>query len=210
MKYSHEPKNPAKFQAKFDNFYSWFATTYCFLIEIFPFWKKWIEKSLPYISGPKVLEVSFGTGHLLCQYAHKFDVYGVDLNKKMLSLAENQLRKKGLKANLRNANVESLPYEDNYFDTVVNTMAFSGYPDGELALSEMLRVLKPQGQLILIDINYPKNHNLLGSTLIEFWKYSGDLVRNMDKLFKKFNVQYNEQELGGFGSVHLYLCTLSA
>ncbi len=210
MKYSDEPQNPAQFQAKFDNFYSWFATPYYFLLELFPFWKKWLEKSLPYISGPKVLEVSFGTGHLLCQYADKFDVYGVDLNKKMLSLAENQLRKKGLKATLQLGNVESLPYKDNYFDTVVNTMAFSGYPDGELALSEMLRVLKPQGQLILIDINYPKNHNLLGSTLIEFWKYSGDLIRNMEKLFKKFNVKYNEQELGGFGSVHLYLCTKSA
>lgn len=127
----------------------------------------------------------------------------------MLSLAENQLRKKGLKATLQLGNVESLPYKDNYFDTVVNTMAFSGYPDGELALSEMLRVLKPQGQLILIDINYPKNHNLLGSTLIEFWKYSGDLVRNMDQLLKKFKVKYNEEELGGFGSVHLYLCTKS-
>ena len=209
MKYSDEPQNPAQFQAKFDNFYSWFATPYYFLLELFPFWKKWLEKSLPYISGPKVLEVSFGTGHLLCQYADKFDVYGVDLNKKMLSLAENQLRKKGLKATLQLGNVESLPYKDNYFDTVVNTMAFSGYPDGELALSEMLRVLKPQGLLILIDINYPKNHNLLGSTLIEFWKYSGDLVRNMDQLLKKFKVKYNEEELGGFGSVHLYLCTKS-
>lgn len=71
----------------------------------------------------------------------------------------------------------------------------------------MLRVLKPQGRLIIIDMNYPKNRNFLGSMLTEFWKASGDIIRNMKSLFNSFNIGFSEQEIGGFGSVHLYLCT---
>jgi len=162
---------------------------------------------LPYLTGKKVLEVSFGTGHLLCKYADKFEVYGIDLNKNMLSIAQKKLSQNGLKANLQIGNVESLPYENEYFDTVINTMAFSGYPDGHKALSEMLRVLKPQGRLIIIDINYPINYNFLGLILTKFWKNSGDIIRNMKKLFANLNINFSDQEIGGFGSVHLYLCT---
>lgn len=206
MKYSNEPKDQNEFQEKFNNFYSWFAPIYCFLIKIFPLWNKWTEKALLYTSGKKVLEVSFGTGHLLSQYADKYEVFGIDLNEKMLSITQRKLTKKGLKANLQLGNVESLPYANDCFDTVINTMAFSGYPDGHKALSEMLRVLKPQGQLIIIDINYPSNHNFLGSILTEFWKFSGDIIRDMKRLFSSFNIKYSDREIGGFGSVHLYLC----
>lgn len=86
-------------------------------------------------------------------------------------------------------------------------MAFSGYRDGHRSLSEMLRVLKPQGRLIIIDINYPENYNFLGSVLTEFWKANGDIIRNMKKLFENFNINFTDREIGGFGSVHLYLCT---
>jgi ubiquinone/menaquinone biosynthesis C-methylase UbiE len=96
MKYSIEPKNKNKFQKKFNDFYTWSAPLYCFFIKIFPFWKKWTGKALPHISGKKVLEISLGTGDLLYRYANKFEVFGIDLNKKMLSIAQEKLDKNGL------------------------------------------------------------------------------------------------------------------
>lgn len=103
MKYSNEPKDKNRFQEKFNNFYSWFAPIYRFLIKVFPLWSKWIEKAIPYITGNKVLEVSFGTGHLLSQYAHKFEVFGVDLNRKMVSIAQQTLKKKWIKSESSNS-----------------------------------------------------------------------------------------------------------
>ena len=87
-------------------------------------------------------------------------------------------------------------------DCVLNTMAFSGYPDGRKALRELLRVLKPAGRLVLIDINYPADGNRLGTWLTECWRYAGDLIRDMSGLFREFSLEHTDQEIGGWGSVH--------
>ena len=103
------------------------------------------------------------------------------------------------------ANIESLPFENETFDTIVNTMAFSGYPDGNKAMSEIRRVLKTRGRLIIIDINYPQNGNWVGKKLINLWILSGDLVRDMKTLFEKFTFDFTDEEIGGFGTIHKYV-----
>ena len=109
--------------------------------------------------------------------------------------------------------MEAIPYADGTFDTIVNTMAFSGYPDGKLALSELLRVLKPGGRLIMVDVNYPSNGNWAGNLLTKCWEAGGDIIRDMPALFAEFGLEWTEEEVGGFGSVHLYVvekCTPKA
>ena len=98
-----------------------------------------------------------------------------------------------------------MPYEDGFFDSIVNTMAFSAYPDAEKALSEIHRVLKPRGKLIMVDIDYPLKRKGFGMTITKFWIAMGDLIRDMAPLFKQFNFEYTDEEIGGFGSVHLYV-----
>jgi ubiquinone/menaquinone biosynthesis C-methylase UbiE len=86
-------------------------------------------------------------------------------------------------------------------------MAFSGYPNANAAMSEMRRVLKPQGRLVMIDVNYPDDNNLPGRTLMGIGRVSGDLIRDMNSLFQAFEFDANDTEIGGFGSIHLYLAT---
>ena len=131
-----------------------------------------------------VIRPSFGTGWLMTQYADRFEVHGVDLNNRMVDIAQENLDRSGLSAKLQQGNVESLPFSDELFDTVLCTMAFSGYPNAQRALSEMVRVLKPIGRIVLIDVNYPANENWFGVILTRFWARSGDLVRDMDTLFE--------------------------
>jgi ubiquinone/menaquinone biosynthesis C-methylase UbiE len=203
--YSTEPENKAKYTTRNDKYYFVSAGVYDFLVKVLPTWKIWLGHALPFIEGPRVLEVSFGTGYLLTQYADRFETHGIDYNEKMVATAKKNLARKGITANLRQGNVESLPYEDNSFDTVVNTMAFTGYPDAQKALSELHRVLKRGGKLVMIDTAYPKDGNWLGVQATKFWIAFGDLVRDMDKLFRAFNFEITDQEIGGFGSVHLYI-----
>ena len=160
-------------------------------------------KAIPHIEGPRVLEVSFGTGYLLSQYADRFDTYGIDFNEKMVLIARKNLNKKGYKANLIQGNVESLPYETNSFDCLVNTMAFTGYPNAHKSMSELYRVLKPGGKLVMVDINYPKNRNIFGKIMTRFWIAAGDIIRDMDEVLKAFDFDYKSEEIGGFGSVQL-------
>ncbi len=205
--YPAEPRDAEAFTTRFDRLYSQLARPYDLAVRVLPVWRHWISAALPHIRGPRVLEVSFGTGWLLTRYAGNFETYGVDLNERMVAIARRNLARTGVTAELRQANVEALPYPDGHFDSVVNTMAFSGYPNGQRAMSEMHRVLRSQGRLVLIDVGYPPDGNRLGSALVGIWKHSGDVIRDMAPLFDSFGFDVNHEQIGGFGSVHLYVAT---
>ena len=204
--YSVEPPDARAYQEGFDRTYTRIAGVYDTAVKFLPIWKTWLKRALPHIRGRRVLEVSFGTGYLMTHYAGQFDVYGIELNARMLSVAKKNLRRVGLSANLRQGKVEDLPYDDGFFDTVVNTMAFSGYPDGTKAMTELRRVLAPSGRLVLIDINYPVDRNWVGAKLTRCWQLAGDIIRDMDKILVAHGFDYEDIEIGGFGSVHMYIC----
>lgn len=206
-KYSTEPTDSIGFTKKFDSFYTSSASVYEAAVRRLPVWKTWLGRALPHTEGPRVLEVSFGTGYLLGRYARGVEVHGVDYNRTMVETARRGLSRSERAASLVQANVEGLPYRDGTFDSLVNTMAFSGYPNGSKALAEMTRVLRPGGKLILIDIAYPADENWIGTLCTALWKLSGDLIRDMRKLFDEFDLGYSDEEIGGSGSVHLYVAT---
>jgi ubiquinone/menaquinone biosynthesis C-methylase UbiE len=203
--YTKESKLNVDFTEKNNLLYSKIAKGYDIVIKVLPFWKTWITHVIPHIQGQNVLEVSFGTGLLLSQYADKFETCGIDYNAKMVEVAKKNLKSKSISADLIQGNVESLPYESESFDTVINTMAFTGYPDSNKAMSELKRVLKTNGKLIIVDINYPNNMNFLGRSLTKLWMSLGDVIRDMDNIFNHFELDYSDVEIGGFGSVHLYI-----
>ena len=143
----------------------------------------------------------------MTKYAAKYSVCGFDYNFALASKAKRNLLQANLDADLQQADVHHIPYQSGCFDTVVNTMAFSGYPDGLKAMREMKRVLKPEGRLVLLDVNYPKDRNTLGMALGRGWAKLGDIIRDMEFLFRQLNLEYTVEEVGGFGSIHLYIAT---
>ena len=203
--YSTEPDDGEQFTRDLDRMYTLFARAYDLAVKAFPVWKTWLRHALPHIRGPKVLEVSFGTGYLLTQYADRFETHGIDYSQKMLSVACANLEKKGIEARLQQGSVESLPYADESFDCVVNTMAFTAYPDGAKAMSELHRVLKRGGRLVMIDVGYPTDGNWLGMRMTRVWVALGDIVRDTGAMLHQFDFEYTEREIGGFGTVHLYV-----
>ncbi len=179
-RYSAEPADPQAYTAANDRLYRRFARVYDVVVKAVPLWRRWIGHALPEIRGPRVLEVSFGTGWLLTQYAGRYRTDGVDLNPELIAVARRNLARARVRADLVQGSVEALPYPDATFDTVVNTMAFTGYPDAPAAAAELARVLKPGGRLVLIDINYPGDANRLGTVLVDrFWKPFGDIIRDV-------------------------------
>lgn len=209
MKYVPEPEEKEKFTQQFDRFYTSFAKGYDLAVKVLPFWKRWLKATLPHIQGPRVLEISFGTGYLLRQYADQYETFGLDYNQRFVDMLQERLVTNGLSADIRQGNVEELPYADEYFDTIVNTMAFTAYPDGEKAMSEMHRVLKPGGKIVMVDVDYPFDKNRLGIFITKAWIAGGDIVRDMQPLFNKFDFEFTDEEIGGYGSVHLYIAKKS-
>lgn len=200
-----EPKNPKAYTTHFNTFYSLFSWIYDFLVKHDPTWQGIVGHAIPHIRGPRVLEVSFGTGWLLTQYASRFETCGIDLNEKMIRITSHNLQTAGINAHLQRANVEALPYRSETFDTIVNTAAFGGYPRADRAMGEFYRVLKPGGRLVMIDISYPKDGNWLGRALARFTELTGDILRDMGPIFTRNGFSYYEEVIGGYSSMYLYI-----
>ena len=203
--YSNESENSTEHTEILDKGYSKYVRAYDLAVKLLPIWKTWIKAVVPHIEGNRVLEASFGTGYLLLQFADDYETHGIDINNNMIKMAKKNLSQKGVKASLQWANVEELPFPDNYFDTVVNTMAFSGYPNGKRALAEFHRVLKEGGKLLIVDFDYPSNRNIFGYWLTKLMESAGDTIRDMSKILPDFHFEFTEKEIGGFGSVHFYV-----
>ena len=203
--YSKEPENSLEYSKNLDEGYSKFAKIYDAAVKLLPIWKTWIKTVIPHIESKRVLEASFGTGYLMMHYANKYETYGIDFNRKMVETAKKNIARKNIEATLQQANVEQLPFSDNYFDTIINTMAFTGYPNGKKAMSEFYRVLKDGGKLLIVDFDYPANRNCFGYWLTKLMESAGDTIRDISKLLEEFSFEFTKEEIGGFGSVHFYI-----
>lgn len=84
-------------------------------------------------------------------------------------------------------------------------MAFTGYPDGDSAISELKRVLKKGGKLLLVDFDYPKDRSFMGYLTVRLWKKLGDIIKDINALLIKYDFDFEDLPIGGFGSVHLFI-----
>ena len=98
-----------------------------------------------------VLDVGVGTGADLPYFPPGVRTTGVDLSPAMLDVARERARELGVHADLREGDAQALPFDDASFDSVVCTLALCAIPDDRAAITEMHRVLRPGGSLLLLD-----------------------------------------------------------
>jgi len=98
-----------------------------------------------------VLEVAIGTGLNLPHYRADQRVAGIDISGEMLAIARRRATELGRRVELQEGDAHRLPFGDGSFDTVVCTLSLCNIPDTDRALSEMHRVLRPDGRLVLVD-----------------------------------------------------------
>jgi demethylmenaquinone methyltransferase/2-methoxy-6-polyprenyl-1,4-benzoquinol methylase len=107
--------------------------------------------------GETVLEVGFGTGHALTEIAGQVGeggrLCGLDLTPQMIARARRRLarRRPTSRVELHEGDARRMPYEDGDFDAVYMAAALELFdnPDIPVVLSEIRRVLKADGRLVL-------------------------------------------------------------
>lgn len=112
--------------------------------------------------GQRVLDVGAGTGTLvvlLAQGEPNASVTGVDGDPAILRIATRKVRDAAVEAHFDCAMSYALPYEDASFDRVVSSLFFHhlSWPDKQRTLAELMRVLKPGGELHVADWGRPAN-----------------------------------------------------
>ena len=102
--------------------------------------------------GGKILEVGIGTGISLPEYSRHDSIVGVDLSEEMLQRARERVAELSLtNVQLKTMDAEHLAFPDNSFDAVVALLVVSTVPHPRAALDEFARVIKPGGEIILMN-----------------------------------------------------------
>ena len=104
-------------------------------------------------TGGRILEVGVGTGASLPEYARRNRLVGIDISEPMLRKAQERVSERRLD------NVEALAvmdaahlaFPDESFDVVMAQYVITAVPDPEAALDEFARVLKPGGEIVLVN-----------------------------------------------------------
>jgi len=103
--------------------------------------------------GGRILDVGVGTGLSLSDYARSTRICGVDISEPMLRRAQMRVRAQNLTnvETLAVMDAKNLAFRDAFFDAVVAQYVITAVPDPEGTLDDFVRVLKPGGELILVN-----------------------------------------------------------
>lgn len=120
-------------------------------------WKAFTIAQAGIRPGFKVLDIAGGTGDLAKVFAKQAspsgDVWLTDINESMLRVGRDRLLNQGIQVSTLLCDAEKLPFPDHYFDRVSVAFGLRNMTHKELALSEMRRVLKPGGKLLVLEFS---------------------------------------------------------
>jgi ubiquinone/menaquinone biosynthesis C-methylase UbiE len=113
-------------------------------------WRAWINVVLPFLVGPRILEIGYGTGHLMASLStdRAIRAVGLDESRQMARLAR---RRVALPVPLLRGMAQRLPFCAESFETVVSTFPSEYISDTQTA-SEIYRVLAPGGRLVILPL----------------------------------------------------------
>ncbi len=124
-------------------------------------WKRFLLSQTGLRPGQKALDVAGGTGDITVGLSKQVGSSGLvvlsDINAEMLRHGRDRLLDQGIVGNVEFAlaNAERLPFADRSFDCVTIAFGLRNVTDKAAALASMYRVLKPGGQLMVLEFSKP-------------------------------------------------------
>jgi demethylmenaquinone methyltransferase/2-methoxy-6-polyprenyl-1,4-benzoquinol methylase len=138
---------------------------------------RWRSRAVDLAAVPaagRALDVASGTGDLALELAARMgpagEVVGTDFSERMLELARQKAAARvgaGARLRFEAANALELPYEDSSFDAATVGFGARNFSDLSRGLSEMARVVRPDGRVVVLEITTPTRPPL--SHFFELW-----------------------------------------
>ena len=130
--------------------------------------KKAVQSIVRDTEGGQCLDVAIGTADLAIEMARQlngdaqpanYHIIGIDLSTEMMRIGEAKVKKRNLQhcITFSEASALQMPFNDDTFKVVTCAYGVRNFADLDQGLSEMHRVLKPEGQLMILEFSYPKN-----------------------------------------------------
>ena len=125
------------------------------------YWRKRAIKELIPVKPKKILDVATGTGDVAImtyKLLKPLTITGIDISEGMLQLGRQKVSKLLLnkQIELLSGDSEAINFADNTFDAITVAFGVRNFENLQKGLSEMLRVLKPGGKLVILEFSKPK------------------------------------------------------
>ena len=126
------------------------------------FWRRKMVDSLRPSSPQRILDVASGTGDLallMCRRLQPQQIIAADLSEEMMAVGRRKATKAGYASRIsfEHQDCMTLTYSDHSFDAITVAFGVRNFADLERGLSEMERVLRPDGQLRILELSTPKH-----------------------------------------------------
>jgi len=149
-------------------------------------WRKKAIKQLTSLDPKKILDVATGTGDVAIMSAgilHPEKIIGIDISDGMLEVGRKKIEKAGLQQiiELLNGDSETINFDEHSFDAVTVAFGVRNFQNLEKGLSEIRRVLKPGGKLVVLEFSKPKMPGV--KSIYDL--YMKVITPNLGKLFSK-------------------------
>ena len=154
-------------------------------------WRKKALKQLESIDAKKLLDVATGTADLAIMAAKQLKlkkIIGIDISDGMLDVGRQKIVKANLQntIELLNGDSEAINFPDNTFDAVTVAFGVRNFEDLEKGLSEIKRVLKPTGKLVVLEFSKP----ILPGVKTMYNLYMKIITPTVGKMISKNKVAY--------------------
>lgn len=155
-------------------------------------WRKAAIDSLKPYAPQRILDVATGTGDfalMAVDRLHPQSLIGADLSEGMLSVGREKVERAGKSdiITLQKEDCMALSFEDNTFDAVTVAYGVRNFEDLDRGLREMLRVLKPGGRLVIIELTSPVRFPMKQL----FWLYAHVWMPMVGKLVSRDSRAYS-------------------
>ena len=153
-------------------------------------WRKKVLKMVSQTSPNTILDIATGTGDLaiLMTKTNAAKIIGLDISDGMLEVGRQKIAAQNLSNRIEMVlgDSEKMPYNDNSFDAITVAFGVRNFENLEIGLSEILRVLKPNGIFVILETSVPvkfpfkQGYNFYSKYILPF----------IGKMFSKDNVAY--------------------
>jgi demethylmenaquinone methyltransferase/2-methoxy-6-polyprenyl-1,4-benzoquinol methylase len=126
-------------------------------------WRKNVIRYLPKVNNLSVLDLATGTGDqlvaILRHHQHIRRAVGMDMAAEMLAIARKKVEKTEFNkiTEFKTGDAGNIDFPENSFDSVTISFGIRNFVDLEKSLSEIRRVLKPSGRLLILEFSMPEN-----------------------------------------------------
>lgn len=154
-------------------------------------WRRRLIRRLDSNSEMALLDLATGTGDLAIAAAlrTKATITATDIAEKMMEVGRRKVERRGLQGRITfiRAEAESLPFPDASFDAAMVAFGVRNFWDLEKGLSEIRRVLKPGGKLLLLEFSMPQNRLVR----MIYKTYFGKVLPLIGRIVSKHREAYN-------------------